>query len=130
LGQKDSLDFYLKVLTKNSLKKLREADKLRFVRLLNSSRNPEVADEIFQQIAPNGDFFFMSDYYYSKGIILETKSNASGSIECYEKAIKSNPYNLKAFKNLISMYDSRANTIKANELRLKMKDLLNKVAYQ
>ena len=127
LGQKDSLDFHLKVLTKTSLKKLREADKLRFVRLLNSSRTPEAADEVFQQIAPKGDFFFMSDYYYSKGIILDSKFNKSGSIECYEKAINYNPYNLKALQNLISMYDSQANTIKANELRLKVENLINKI---
>jgi tetratricopeptide (TPR) repeat protein len=70
----------------------------------------------------------LSDYYYSKGIILDSKSNKSGSIECYEKAINYNPYNLKAFKNLISMYDSQANTIKANELRLKVENLISKIA--
>jgi tetratricopeptide (TPR) repeat protein len=127
LGQKDSSDFYLKALNKTSLKNLRDVDKLRFVRLLNSSRTPEVAEEVFQQIVPNGDLFFLSDYYYSKGIILDSKSNKSGAIECYEKAINYNPYNLKAFTNLIRMYDSQANTLKANELRLKVENLINKI---
>jgi hypothetical protein len=127
LGQKDSSNFYLKALNKTSLKNLRDVDKLRFVRLLNSSRTPEVAEEVFQQIVPNGDLFFLSDYYYSKGIILDSKSNKSGAIECYEKAINYNPYNLKAFTNLIRMYDSQANTLKAIELRLKVENLINKI---
>ena len=129
LGQKDSSDFYLKALNKTSLKNLRDVDKLRFVRLLNSSRTPEVAEEIFQLIVPNSDLFFLSDYYYSKGIILDSKFNKSGAIECYEKAINYNPYNLKAFTNLIRMYDSQANTLKANELRLKVENLINKIAH-
>ena len=129
LGQKDSSDFYLKALNKISLKNLRDVDKLRFVRLLNSSRTPEVAEEIFQLIVPNSDLFFLSDYYYSKGIILDSKFNKSGAIECYEKAINYNPYNLKAFTNLIRMYDSQANTLKANELRLKVENLINKIAH-
>ena len=129
LGQKDSSDFYLKALNKISLKNLRDVDKLRFVRLLNSSRTPEVAEEIFQLIVPNSDLFFLSDYYYSKGIILDSKFNKSGAIECYEKAINYNPYNFKAFTNLIRMYDSQTNTLKANELRLKVENLINKIAH-
>jgi predicted Zn-dependent protease len=130
LGQKDSTDFYVNTLYKNSLKNLREADKLRFVRLLNSSRNPEVAEEVFQAIVPKGDFHFMSDYSYTKGLILGSKSNKSESRECYEKAINYNSYNIKAFKNLISIYESQANAIKANELRLKMENLLSGVPNQ
>ena len=99
------------------------------MRLLNSSRTPEVAEEIFQLIVPNSDLFFLSDYYYSKGIILDSKFNKSGAIECYEKAINYNPYNFKAFTNLIRMYDSQTNTLKANELRLKVENLINKIAH-
>ena len=129
LGQKDSTDFYVNVLSKNSLKNLREADKLRFVRLLNSSRNPEVAEEVFQAIVPKGDYYFMSDYYYTKGLILASKFNKSGSIECYEKAVNYNPYHVKAFKKLISNYESQAQLIKAQELRLQMENIKSKVSH-
>jgi tetratricopeptide (TPR) repeat protein len=128
-GQKDSTDLYVNVIYKNSLKNLREADKLRFVRLLNSSRNPDVAEEVFKAIVPKGDYYFMSDYYYTKGLILAAKSNKSGSIECFEKAINFNPYHINAFKKLISTYESQSEAIKAQQLRLQMENLISKVPH-
>jgi tetratricopeptide (TPR) repeat protein len=127
LGQKDSTDFYVNALYKNSLRNLREAEKLRFVQLLNSSRNPQVADEIFKLIVSKGDSYFMSDYFYTKGLILDSKSSKSGSIECYEKAINYNPYNFKALRTLISNYEFEGNEIKAKELKTQMVNLKSMV---
>jgi len=127
LGEKDSTDFYVNVLYKKGFKNLREADKLRFVRLLNSSRNPDVAEEVFKAIEPKGDYYFMSDYNYTKGLIFTSKSNKTGSIECYEKAINYNPYHIKALKQLISAYESQTQVIKVSELRLQMENLINKI---
>jgi len=128
LGKKDSTDMYIKALFKNSVGNLRETDQLRFVRLLNSSRNPQVADEIFKLIVLKGDSYFVSDYFYTKGLILESQSDQSGSSESYEKAINYNSYNFKALKKLILIYESQKNEIKADELKSRLKNLKSKVS--
>ncbi|SDM35230.1 hypothetical protein SAMN05421813_11074 [Daejeonella rubra] len=127
LGKKDSTDLYVRALYKNSLKNLRETDKLRFVRLLNSSRNPLVAKEVFQATVPKGDSFFISDYFYTKGLISESQSDKSGTLESYEKSVNHNPYNFKALKKLIIIYESEGNGIKADELKSRMESLKSKV---
>jgi tetratricopeptide (TPR) repeat protein len=114
-------------LYKNSLKNLREADKLRFVRLLSSSRNRLTADEVFKIIVSKGDSHFMSDYFYTKGLLLDSKSNKSESIGCYEKAINYNPYNFKAHRILISNYEYQGDTTKANELKTQIRNLKSTV---
>jgi Flp pilus assembly protein TadD len=128
LGKKDSTDFYIKDLYKNSLRNLSVTDKLRFVRLLNSSRNPLVAEEIFKAIVPKGDSFFMSDYYYTKGLILESQSDKPGSLESYEKSVNHNSYNFKALRKLIIFYEAEGNGIKADELKSRIENLNSKVS--
>lgn len=127
LGKKDSNDVYIKALYKNSLGNLRVTDQLRYVRLLNSSRNPQVADEILKLIVPKGDSYFVSDYFYTKGLILESQSDKSGSTESYEKAINHNSYNFKALRKLILIYESQGNGIKTDELKSRMESLKSKV---
>ena len=123
LGQKDSTDFYVNALYKYSLKNLREGDKLRFVQLLYSSRKSANAEEIFKTIATKGDSYYMSEYFYVKGLLLDSKPNSRESIECYVKAISHNPYNFKALRKLISNYEYQGNAIKANELKTQMGNL-------
>ncbi len=128
MGKKDSADSYLKALYKSSLRNLKETDKLRFVRLLNSSKNPIVAEEVFQAIVSKGDSYFKSDYYYTKGLILESQSDKPGAIENYDRSINLNPYNFKALRKLIIINESQGNGAKAGELKSIMEKLKSKIS--
>ena len=115
LGKKDSTDLYLKAIL-NGTKTLRETDKLRFVRLLSKSRKPEISEEIFQTINAKGDSYFMSDYFYTQGIVLEAKGNKIESISNFENAYAINPYHFNACRKLIKNYQDGGQNEKAGSL--------------
>lgn len=82
--------------------RLRENDKLRLVRLLLNNNELLLARNIFNEIKPNNDQFYIADYDYTHGLLNEKEGNKAESISLYKKAIIANPYLFKAYNTLIN----------------------------
>jgi tetratricopeptide (TPR) repeat protein len=123
LGKTDSTDLYLKAI---KTKSLRDLDKLRLARLFISSKKIAQADEVLEIIAKNEEPYFMADYFYTQGLLFESKTNKKGAIEFLKQAIAANPYHIKAIEKLIQWYEMNGSKIKARELKTKLNSIKNK----
>jgi tetratricopeptide (TPR) repeat protein len=123
LGKTDSTDLYLKAI---KTKSLRDLDKLRLARLFISSKKIAQADEVLEIIAKNEEPYFMADYFYTQGLLFESKTNKKGAIEFLKQAIAANPYHIKAIEKLIQWYEMNGSKIKVRELKTKLNQIKNK----
>ena len=120
LGKTDSTDLYLKAI---KTKSLRDLDKLRLARLFISSQKIAQADEVLEIIVKNEEPYFMADYFYTQGLLFESKTNKKGAIEFLKQAIAANPYHIKAIEKLIKWYEMNGSKIKARELKTKLNQI-------
>ena len=123
LGKTDSTDLYLKAI---KTKSLRDLDKLRLARLFISSKKIAQADEVLEIIVKNEEPYFMADYFYTQGLLFESKTNKKGAIEFLKQAIAANPYHIKAIEKLIQWYEMNGSKIKVRELKTKLNQIKNK----
>lgn len=122
LGKLDSIELYLKNI---KTKSLRDLDKLRLARLFISSQKIAQADEVLEIIAKNEEPYFMSDYFYTKAILQESKFDKKTAIEHLEQSIVANSFHLKAIEKLIDLYEKEGFKIKAQDLKSRLNQVKN-----
>ncbi len=114
LGEKDSSARYINLLTKARVK---NQDKLRYVRLLSTTGSPEQAFLLLKSLPVKGEPFYLADYFYTNGRLLQADGKRKESIAEFEKALTANPYLLSAVKELIKIYKAEGQEVKANEVQ-------------
>lgn len=102
-GKKDSADLYLEPFISGKTG-VRAADKLRYIRLLIASDHLKGAEKNFAELVAEGNSFYLSEYEYTKGKLLEAGKKFVESSVAYEKAISANPYNYDAYDALKRRY--------------------------
>lgn len=105
--------------------RLRENDKLRLIRLLLNNNQLTTAKDIFNQIKPLNEPFYMADYSFTNGLLNEKEGNKTQAISLYQTAIAANPYLVKAYNSLINSYITNGQVKEANELKIKITSLKN-----
>lgn len=103
--------------------RLRENDRLRLIRLLLNNDQLVIAKEIFNQIKPLNEPFYMADYSFTNGLLNEKEGNKTQAISLYQTAITANPYLVKAYNSLINSYIANGQVKEANELKTKITSL-------
>lgn len=103
--------------------RLRENDRLRLIRLLLNNDQLVIAKEIFNQIKPLNEPFYMADYSFTNGLLNEKEGNKTQAISLYQTAITTNPYLVKAYNSLINSYIANGQVKEANELKTKITSL-------
>ena len=124
LGQVDSTELYLKPM---QIKTLKDLDKLRLARLLISKNKNLEAEEVLETISKKEEAYFMSDYLYTQGLLLKSKTNEKGAIKFLKQAIAVNPYHIKAIQKLIQWYEMNGSKTNAAELKTKLNQLKTKL---
>ena len=115
VGEKDSAATYINLLQKKA--PVKNQDKLRYVRLLNETGQPEQAFLLFQSLPVKGDPFYLADYSYTNGLLLQTGGKRNESIAEFEKALIANPYLLVAANQIMRSYKAAGQEAKANEVQ-------------
>lgn len=103
--------------------RLRENDRLRLIRLLLNNNQLVIAKDIFNQIKPLNEPFYMADYSFTNGLLNEKEGNKTQAISLYQAAITTNPYLVKAYNSLINSYIANGQVKEANELKTKITSL-------
>jgi thioredoxin-like negative regulator of GroEL len=103
--------------------RLRENDRLRLIRLLLNNDQLVIAKDIFNQIKPLNEPFYMADYSFTNGLLNEKEGNKTQAISLYQAAITTNPYLIKAYNSLINSYIANGQVKEANELKTKITSL-------
>jgi pentatricopeptide repeat protein len=103
--------------------RLRENDRLRLIRLLLNNDQLVIAKDIFNQIKPLNEPFYMADYSFTNGLLNEKEGNKTQAISLYQAAITTNPYLVKAYNSLINSYIANGQVKEANELKTKITSL-------
>lgn len=106
-------------------RRLRENDKLRLIRLLLNNNQSTTAKDIFNQIKPLNDPFYLADYSFTNGLLNEKEGDKTQAISLYQTAISANPYLVKAYNSLINSYIASGQLKEANELKNKITSLKN-----
>lgn len=122
LGKIDSTELYLKAI---KTKSLRDLDKLRLARLFISSKKNAQADEVLEIIEATEEPYFMSDYFYTKAILQESKFDKKTAIEHLEQSIAANSFHMKAIEKLIVLYEKEGFKIKAQDLKSRLNQMKN-----
>ena len=125
LGQEDSAKAYLETFSDKKMR-LQGRDSLRYIRLLNAGSLNEKADSLFRRLSPGVNPWYDADYYFTKGILLNSGGNNEGSNIAFAKAIELNPYLLEAYISLIKSYKINQENSKINILKVKLNELKTK----
>jgi tetratricopeptide (TPR) repeat protein len=99
-GESDSSEIYINAVLKN-LKSLRMIDQLRLIQLLIVIKKYPLVNELFSKIKENGDSYFLSEYWFTRGSISELEDDKLNAIKNYELALKYNIYHSKAKQALM-----------------------------
>ncbi|MGA9650787.1 tetratricopeptide repeat protein [Pedobacter sp.] len=113
--QNDSVTYYSN-LAKSKTNQLRDADKLRFIRLLSAQKNNEEASKLLNSVVVKSDPFLQADLDYTKAKVFENGGNQEQALLAYEQVLKNNPYQFSVYKYLISQYQALNKTDKVTEL--------------
>ncbi|MFC3562972.1 tetratricopeptide repeat protein [Pedobacter jamesrossensis] len=118
VNQVDSVGYYMG-LVKSKTTQLRDADKLRLVRLLSSIKSNEEAAKLLNGVMVKSDPFLQADLDYTKGKVFESEGNKQQALLMYEQVLQHNPYQFNVYKILVDHYQTLNNTNKVTELRNK-----------
>ena len=66
--------------------------------------NFKEAENILDKVPSTASAFYLSDYYYSMGILLEAEKQNNDAIENYQKSLELNSYNIQSSKKLKAQY--------------------------
>lgn len=121
LKQPDSASAYLGPFLSGKAQ-VREADKLRYARLLSASGHHQEASALMKSLPQKGDAFYRADYAYTSGLVLEATAPADAALQ-YESALEANPYLFKAYHKLLQNYQSAGQQEKAAALKTKINAL-------
>ncbi len=103
LNNRDSANYYVEQFLSGKLK-LPEKERLRYARLLIDMGNFKEAENILDKVPSTASAFYLSDYYYSMGILLEAEKQNNDAIENYQKSLELNSYNIQSSKKLKAQY--------------------------
>lgn len=126
LNNKDSANYYVDQFVSGKIK-FAERDRLRYTRLLIDIGNLETAENILDKAPSVGSAFYLSEYYFSKGRLLEAEKQNIDALKNYQKSLEANSYNLHASKKLIVQYISSGKKKKAELVEKEMNNQLKRL---
>ena len=115
LNQTDSVGYYLGLVKSKPLQ-LRDADKLRLVRLLSALKSNAEAAKLMNFVKVSSAPYLQADLDYTKAKVFENEGNEEQALLMYEQVLKNNPYQFSVYKYLINRYQTLNKTDKVTEL--------------
>ncbi|TDQ11342.1 tetratricopeptide repeat protein [Pedobacter metabolipauper] len=140
LKNKDSASVYLNPFLSGKWQ-VRNADQLRYIRLLNETGYRDQASALLNKVSNTGDQIDRADYFYTAGKLKQAQQlgnvdpdglsrnkllNVPESILLYQQAVANNPYHLSAYRAMLSYYKSVKQDQKAAEAQAGIDRILKK----